>query len=82
MSKNINVQAHVKRYEATELSDVVALIAALNTLVEQRREQAIAEYEAKLNALRNGEVPVVEKPTPAPKRTRGGKAIAQSTEQA
>lgn len=81
MSKNINVEAHVNRYLVTELSDVVALIGALQTLVEKRRGDAIAEYETKLAALRNGEVPVTEKPVLPKKKTRGGKPIAEGTEE-
>jgi len=82
MSKNINVEAHVNRYLVTELSDVVSLIGALQALVEKRKGDAIAEYEAKLNALRNGEVPVTEKVAPVKKKTRGGKPIAETNEEA
>lgn len=82
MSKNINVEAHVNRYLVTELSDVVSLISALQSLVETRKGEAIAEYESKLAALRSGEVPITEKPVkPEKKKThRGGKPITQQEE--
>ena len=82
MSKNINVEAHVNRYRVTELSDVVSLVNALQQLIEKRKGEAIAEYESKLAALRNGEVPLVEKAPKPVKKTRGGKPIAEVDEQA
>ena len=82
MSKNINVEAHVNRYLVTELSDVVSLIGALQQLVEKRKGEAIAEYESKLAALRNGEVPVVEKAAKPVKKTRGGKPIPEADAEA
>lgn len=77
MSKNINVAAHIKRYEQTELNDVVALIAELTKLVEQRRAEVIASYKQKLAILESGEIPA-EVPAEKPKRTRGGKKVAEA----
>lgn len=79
MSKNISVEAHVKRYEQTELQDVVMLISGLMQLVERRKEQTIADYEQKLAQLKKGEIPeaiIPEKPV----RTRGGKKKVEETE--
>lgn len=77
MSKNINVQAHVKRYEQTELQDVVALIAELTKLVEARKEEVIKDYKEKLAILESGEIPQEVIPE-RPKRTRGGKKVAEA----
>lgn len=74
MSKNINVAAHAKRYEQTELQDVVALIAELTKLVESRKEETIRMYKEKLAILEAGEIPEEPK-TERPKRTRGGKKV-------
>lgn len=71
MSKNINIEAHVKRYLNTELSDVVKLTEALNALVASRRETAIAEKEKELELLKSGGIP--ESPKPAEPKTRGAR---------
>jgi hypothetical protein len=75
MSKNINVEGHVKRYEDTELQEVVALIAGLTKLVESRKEETIANLKQKLAILEAGEIPEEPK-SEKPKRTRGGKKVA------
>ena len=79
MSKNINVATHVKRYEQTELQDVVALIAGLTQLVDARKEETIAMYKQKLAILEAGDIPEEIKPE-KPKRTRGGKKVAHEAE--
>jgi len=79
MSKNINVAAHAKRYEQTELQDIVALIAELTKLVEARKEETITALKEKLAILEAGEIPEEPKPS-TPKRTRGGKKVASETE--
>lgn len=79
MSKNISVEAHVKRYEQTELQDVAMLIAGLTQLIERRKEEAITDLEQKLAQLKKGEIPetiIPEKPV----RTRGGKKKVEETE--
>lgn len=79
MSKNINVDAHINRYNETELSDVVKLISGLQELVRTRSAEAITELETKLALLKSGEVPVEAAKIVAPrtKKTRGGKEIPQ-----
>lgn len=78
MSKNIDVAAHVRRYEQTELTDVLKLVSALNELIELRKAQAIADLEEKLKLFKSGEVPAAEpKAEAAPKRTRGGKKLPE-----
>lgn len=79
MSKNINVAAHVKRYEQTELQDIVSLIAGLTNLVDARKEETIAMYKQKLAILEAGDIPEETKPE-KPKRTRGGKKVASEAE--
>lgn len=78
MAKNIDVAAHVKRYAQTELNDVVALIAELTKLVDERRAEVIASYKQKLAILESGEIPAEEAPAEKPKRTRGGKKVAEA----
>lgn len=75
MAKNINVTAHAKRYDNTELSDVVALIAELTKMVDSRRQETIDHYERKLAVLKSGEIPS-EQAEKKPARTRGGKKVA------
>lgn len=83
MSKNINVQAHVKRYQNTELSDVVRLIVSLQDLVESRRGEKVAQLKEQLAILEKGEIPEEQKSEEiTPRTTRGGrkKIVADDTE--
>lgn len=73
MSKNISVEAHVKRYLTTDLADVVKLIDGLTTLVDTRREETILEKEKELALLKSGGIPEATKPERAAKTTRGSK---------
>lgn len=74
MAQNINIDAHVKRYENTELSDIVKLIAGLTNLIEGRKNSEIDKLKQQLAMLEQGQIP--EEPAKVtPKRTRGGKKI-------
>lgn len=74
MSKNINVEAHVKRYDQTELSDVVQLIDALQKLVESRKGEKVLKLKEQLAILERGEIPPpIPKPERSSRTTRGGK---------
>lgn len=74
MSKTINVPAHVKRYQTTELSNVIGLIGGLQALVEVRRAETITNLKEKLELLEKGEIPIeAPKVENQPRTTRGGK---------
>lgn len=77
MSKNINVEAHLKRYEKTDLNQVIALIEGLQKLVESGRAKAIEEAEAKLAILKRGDIPAPEAPTRAPRGSKKKEAAAE-----
>jgi hypothetical protein len=83
LMKNINVQAHVKRYEGVDINDKVRLIKALNEAVENDRKQLVEDMKAKLAQLENGEIPA---PPPTndldkPKRTRKKKNQPEEEQQ-
>lgn len=73
MSKNINIAAHVKRYEQTELSDIVKLIKALTELIESRKAATIAQMREDLALLEKGEIPAEPAKAEGTKTTRGSK---------
>lgn len=81
MAHNINVEAHVKRYVNTDLSDVVKLIAGLTNLIESRKSATIAEYEERLALLKQGHIPEEPAKIVPPRKTRGGKKIAADEQQ-
>lgn len=80
MSKNINIAAHVKRYEQTELSDVVKLIKALTELIESRKAATIAQMKEDLALLEKGEIPAEPAKPEGTKTTRGAKKPKQEPE--
>lgn len=80
MPKNIDINAHVARYEDTDLQNVQALIDGLKALIERRTANEIEKYEAALAKLKKGEIPAAEpKPAKPERKTRGGKKVAAST---
>lgn len=82
MAKKIDVAGHIKRYEDTDLTFIAALIEGLTNLVEQRKQQQIEFHKQQLEILETGKIPEPVIEPEKPKRTRGGKAIAQSSESA
>jgi hypothetical protein len=80
MSKNINIAAHVKRYEQTELSDIVKLIKGLTELVESRKADTITQMEEQLALLKKGEIPVQPVAPERVKTTRGSKKVKSEQE--
>jgi len=79
MPKNINIKAHVDRYQDTEVADIVKLIEGLTDLLENQKVRNIEKLRKQLAALENGEIPQEEPVAEAstPKRTRGGKKVTQ-----
>lgn len=74
MSKNINVEAHTKRYEQTDLGDIINLIDSLQKLIERKREEHIAKMKETIALLESGAIPPPEpKAERTPRTTRGGK---------
>lgn len=70
MSKHIDVEGHIKRYEDTDPSEIIAFIKGLTEMLERRRIEEIEKVKKHLAILEGGEMP---SPEQRPVRNRTAK---------